>query len=660
MKTARVVLAWIVWGWLAMGGLAAQPGEASMADLLGGLKSPDEAARLRAIDQLGARGEKAAEAVTPLTELLKDGSAKVRAHAVWALGAIGAAAKPAVAAMAELAKDPDETVRRQVARAVMAIHPGPQVTIPLAIKLLEDPDPAVRVRILHAIAEAGAPAVPALIEALKNDKAAYWACIVLREIGPDAKDAVPALAEKLKDPRPEIRREAALTLGAMGEAAIAVLPQIAALLGDEHARTAATFVLGELGQIPASAEAIVRAAAKSDDKMLATTSLWALARVHPEDKDLRRQVTEQLIARLADKDPFVRAAAARGLAALPPAPEITIPIWEKVLQNADETTMHYALDALATLGAPAVPRLIDALQHEKLRGEVASILGRMGPAAAPATSALAKLIDDKRASVAGEAILALANIGPGAKDAVPALVKALQQGEDKDPNFCSIVYALGKIGPDAAAAQPVLLDLLKNPDRNLALMSAWALTHIQGATAESAAKTMPVLIEGLAFAMPQSRQLAAEALGGLGPLAKDAGAALQKASTDEDKAVRAAVAQALAAIVVTVPKSGAAAKIDRGVDKQAERDAVAKAMAAVKEPLAKVAINAPKPIAAGDVVVTRGGTVALRAGSAVVAQLPAGSHLKVIELRAPWVAVQATIDGKSKTGWVLQADVAKP
>ena len=80
-------------------------------------------------------------------------------------------------------KDPDETVRRQAVRAVMHIHPGPQVTIPLCVKLLEDSDPGVRIRILNAIAEAGPKAVPALIEALKNEKAVYWACLVLREWG---------------------------------------------------------------------------------------------------------------------------------------------------------------------------------------------------------------------------------------------------------------------------------------------------------------------------------------------------------------------------------------------------------------------------------------------------------------------------------------------
>jgi len=300
MNARRLVWICAVLGCLAAAGAGIRAGEVSVADLIGGLKSADEAVRLKALDQLAARGAEAAEAVAPLTELLKDGSAKVRGRAVWALGAIGAAAKPAVPAMAELLKDPDETVRRLVVQAVQAIRPGPEVAVPLCIKLLEDPDPAVRARVLSAIAQAGAKAVPALVEALKNDKAAYWACLVLREIGPDAKDAVPVLTEKLKDPRPEIRREAVLTLGAIGPAAEAAIPQIAGLLADQHARNAATFVLGQLGRIPADAEATVRAAAKSQDKLFSTVSLWALARVHPEDKDLRREATEQLIARLKE------------------------------------------------------------------------------------------------------------------------------------------------------------------------------------------------------------------------------------------------------------------------------------------------------------------------------------------------------------------------
>jgi HEAT repeat protein len=533
--------------WLILTCTIAMAIDSSIKELVGQLKSSDESVRLKAIDQLGAQGEKAAEAVAPLAALLKDGSAPVRAHAARSLGEIGAPAKSAAPELAALLKDADDTVRRQAVNALVAIRPGPKVMLPLFIKLMEDSDPGVQMRILNATAEVGEAAVPALIEALKNDKTAYWACIVLREIGPAAKDAAPALAEKLKDSRPEIRREAVLALGALKEAAIPVLPQIAATLNDEQSQTAATFVMGQLGKIPANAEEKVRANAKSDDKFLSTVSLWALARVHPEDKELRRQATEQLVDRLKEKDPFVRVAAARALAALPPAPEITLPIWEKALKDADTTTVHHALDALASLGAPAVPKLVELLnQHKALRVQFAYTLGQMGPVAAPATDALAKLVADENVNLSTEAVIALAKIGPAAKNAVPALSAALQK--ENCPNAHAIIYALGKIGPQAAAAEPMLLKAIGSKDSSLAVIAAWAITQIQPRSAQTAAKVVPVLVTGLSDSLPESRKAAAEALGDLGPLARQAIPALQKATKDDVKAVREAAEKSLQSI----------------------------------------------------------------------------------------------------------------
>lgn len=542
MLTRKAILFLAVCGCFALGVPALQAKEDAAATKEGS-KSADNDARIRAIDEIGARGEKAADSVESLVAMLKDDCVKVRAHAAYALGEIGAPARSAVPALVTMLKDSDKTVRRQAVKAIMRIHPGPKVTVPLAIELLKDSDPAVRMNVLEAISEVGAPAVPALVEALKNDATTYWACLVLREIGPDAKDALPALVERLKDPRPDIRREIVLTLGAMEKSAIPALEHICAALNDPHTCTAATFALGRIGRIPTDCEPTVRANVKSDDKLLSTTSLWALARVHPEDKQIRREATQQLIARLKDADPFVRVAAARALAELPPAPEITAPIWEKALQDADETTVHYALDALASLGGPGVPRLVDALRHEKLRIYIVPILGRIGPAAAPAAPALAELINDKDDRVSHEAVLALAGIGPGAKSAVPTLVKALRQVDDWDGP--TIAYALGRIGPNAADAVPELTERLKSPKPNLALASAWAVVQISPPTAAIAAKTLPVLTAGLTSDLPVARQGAAEGLGRLGPLAKEAVPALQKATSDKEESVRKAATTAL-------------------------------------------------------------------------------------------------------------------
>ncbi|MBN2294374.1 MAG: HEAT repeat domain-containing protein [Pirellulales bacterium] len=523
--------------------------DSSTGDLIGLLKSPNAAARLQAIDQLGERGANADEAVQPLTSLLKNTSAEVRAHAARSLGKIGSAAKPAASTLILLLKDGDPSVRRQAVKALAAIRPGPKVMVPLFIKLMEDSDSGVQLRVLNAVTDAGEAAVPGLIEALKNDKVSYWACVVLREIGPPAKAAVPALAEKLKDPRPDIRMQAILALGAMNEAALPVVPQIVAALDDEHTRTAATFVLGKLGKIPADAERKIRSNANSDNRFLSTVSLWTLARVHPEDKALRRQATEKLVARLKDKDPFVRVMAARALAALPPAPDITIPIWEKAMENADATTVRHALDALAALGKPAVPRLVEILEkYKELRVEVVYTLGQMGPAAADATDALSKLVADENVQLATEAILALGQIGPAAKSAVPALCAAYRKKGEK--NTHAIIFTFGNIGPQAAAAEPILLEAMKSKDKALAIIAARSFFEIQppSAAAKAADKAVPVLVAGLDDELPETRKAAAESLAALGPLAREGIPALKAASKDNVKAVREATAKALKSI----------------------------------------------------------------------------------------------------------------
>ena len=82
--TKRVVV--LTCGWLVLAVATVRAAEPTTAELIGALKSADEAARLQAVDQLGSQGAEAAAAVTPLVELLKDSSPTVRAHAARVAG----------------------------------------------------------------------------------------------------------------------------------------------------------------------------------------------------------------------------------------------------------------------------------------------------------------------------------------------------------------------------------------------------------------------------------------------------------------------------------------------------------------------------------------------------------------------------------------------
>jgi HEAT repeat protein len=79
----------------------------SIADLVADLKKGDKE-QLRAIQELEALGDKAAEAVTALVELLQSKNEDVRLQATMALGKIG---RPAVAPLSKALAAKDADVR---------------------------------------------------------------------------------------------------------------------------------------------------------------------------------------------------------------------------------------------------------------------------------------------------------------------------------------------------------------------------------------------------------------------------------------------------------------------------------------------------------------------------------------------------------------------
>ena len=105
------------------------------------------------------------------------------------------------------------------------------------------------------------------------------------------------------------------------------------------------------------------------------------------------------------------------------------------------------------------------------------------------------------------------------------------------------------IGPDAAQAEPLILKAMESKDGSLAVTAATSLTEIQPQSKEAAAKAIAVLTAGLSDPLPETREAAAEALGRMGPMAREAAAALQKTAKDDaNKAVRQAAAKALEAV----------------------------------------------------------------------------------------------------------------
>ncbi len=114
--------------------------------------------------------------------------------------------------------------------------------------------------------------------------------------------------------------------------------------------------------------------------------------------------------------------------------QYTAPSLDRPLSEVPDQEL--AEEALARIGPPAVPALVQALSHHDplVRREAAKVLMRMGPDARDAAPELTRLLDDEDEMVRKYAAKALGGIGPDAAVAVPALMLELMQPRPEVPD----------------------------------------------------------------------------------------------------------------------------------------------------------------------------------------------------------------------------------
>lgn len=195
--------------------------------------------------------------VAQLVNALKSTDTDQRRSAARELADLGGEAKAAAPALIEaMTTDSDLFVRRFAAQAVGKVGADPKVAVPALTALLNDKHKELNEAAVEALGRMGAPAVPALSEALKGgagprrvrpgqnvpDGSALVrskAAAALGRIGPDAKAAVPALVEALKDN--SIRTDAATALGEIGGAAKDALPALEAAVAERGVQRDAAY-----------------------------------------------------------------------------------------------------------------------------------------------------------------------------------------------------------------------------------------------------------------------------------------------------------------------------------------------------------------------------------------------------------------------------------
>ncbi|MGE3808002.1 MAG: HEAT repeat domain-containing protein [Gemmataceae bacterium] len=321
----------------------------------------------------------------------------------------------------------------------------------------------------------------------------------------------------------------------------------------------------------------------------------------PAEPSFANQPLSHWIKQLKSPDPYQRIKALRAIERMGPSAKAAVPVliemvhdqafrfWACVAlgsigpeaKEAIPTLLKYypaegfrdagASIALEGIGAPAVPVLLKKLNDvdREVRWSTISSLGRIGPPAKPAIPQLKKAFKDRSARVriaaaeaawnidrdeaaipiliealSGEqsdaysAAEALKKIGPPARASVPALIKTVGHKDDGVRNRA--VEALGAMGPAARQAVPVLMAKAGEVQQHL------FSSDVVSSVSQIGSGAVPALIESVQDQNKHKAEVAATALGRIGPDARAACPHLRRIlDAEKCNSFRAAAALAL-------------------------------------------------------------------------------------------------------------------
>jgi len=265
------------------------------------------------------------------------------------------------------------------------------------------------------------------------------------------------------------------------------------------------------------------AAADEVDDALAPSRLAELVRGGETDADVLAaavdkiapdQVTESWLApigkALCSGEADVRRAAALSLKLLGARAKPAQPSLAEALGDDDSQVRITAARTLIALEAapnPAVISLAVKLHDDdpQVRFQAANMLGKFEHRAAVAVPALVRLAQDadSHVSVRWEALSALRDIGEAGCPALAEIARSTTQGTQY-----KALDALAQLGTEAAAATDTLVELLQADDFRVRSRAAFAL----GAIGPAARQALPALQRAARDRNPQVRQNARQAI----------------------------------------------------------------------------------------------------------------------------------------------------
>jgi HEAT repeat protein len=530
-----------------------------------------------------------ADAVPALTEAFRTSrDVEARLMAAFVLRQIGPQSPDTAAALADGLRDESAKVRRAAADVLNAMGPHARPALPALVELVGRELPAYRrgslnrygdqewaeIDALWALSRLGPDAegaVPAASELLKlrpDGLAASAAIHLIEQLGPKGRAGWPAVLAARRSSDKQVRESASEALVRIGQRNPVLVLEVVRFLDEVdsqkagvEARLAAWDVAAKIG--PASVP-VLKAALKDGPPTHQRAVLETLAALGPTGRDAwesvlpllgaadgevrraavqalvrggakDRKVLDALVKALGDPDEAVRRDAVSGIGDFGPAAAHVVPALVTLLS--DRALGSAAAGALKAIGQEAVPTLIALVSQENPPD---AVWGAFGEAA---VGPLTGLLGHKNLALRRKVALTLGRNGSPAAAAPLLEAWVAEESDYHRRELADVLHRLAgverplpeavggveRVPTSAAAAVPRLVDLLKlkrgkvddpfsDPKPGESLEDI-AIRHLEAQKSRSTAAGV--------------RGRAAQALGLLGPAAREAEPALVQALTDK-------------------------------------------------------------------------------------------------------------------------------
>lgn len=475
--------------------------------------------------------------------------------------------------------NPDVDARRAAAKAVSETTKDVRAALlpRLRESLRTEKDGQVRLHVFESLTTMGADAAPAVVDLVFSMRTSfggsrteklhqdYRAAIALASIGAPS---VQALTDQLTsaDTKENVRAEALMALGKIGNPAAAAIPAIVPFLGHESGRLRQE-AIAAMGSIGDAAFPALKTAFETENVRIRAAAISAIGRSNPKVPSAVELVTasvqdpaievrvaaiesigttgipdDRLITiyrtAIADKNPEAVRIAIKGLVSRPELVRSLQPELLRILAAGNPETASVAAFAVAKMGSDAVAPLLSALSAPtspiEAIAEALLVLGR------PASPKLAEALKAENPRVRQGAALALGKIRPLESETPGRLADGLKD-TDKDVRG-AFLKALGELGPRAGAVVPTLRGMLSDADPVIRVQAVKVLCQC----APKDDRLVADLAERLSDGDVQVRIASIDRLRSLGPIGRKALPGVTEILKGDDDAARNSAAAMIA------------------------------------------------------------------------------------------------------------------